>query len=120
MLRDRFARSGRQRVVIPRSVPWPRDLGLEALRSQNRGPSAKMQASGRQVKGKTEVFPSGDTERLHCSGRQKTEVLLTFPESMNFIANNILYDILVLGQRKGFSQCDGEYSSTKKRTVKDR
>jgi len=35
-----------------------------------------------------------------------------FPESINFIAINILYDMIVSSLRKGFSQCDGECSST--------
>ena len=42
--------------VIPRSVPWPRDLGLEGVRTKGRS-----------------LAPFGDVPRSRCSGRQKNK-----------------------------------------------
>jgi len=54
--RQKNKSSGGQRVVILRPVFGPKDLGLEVLRSQNRGPSP---CSGRQTKATQRSFPFG-------------------------------------------------------------
>ena len=86
MLRDRCVRSGRQQkalvrdgrvlFVILRPGVWPKDLGLEVLRSQNRGPSP---CSGRQTKATQRSFPFGSAPQslrsLGTTSKCKIEVL---------------------------------------------
>jgi len=87
--------------VIPRSVPWPRDLGLEGVRTKGRS-----------------LAPFGDVPRSRCSGRQKNKssggqrVVILRPV---FGPKDLGLEVL-RSQNRGPSPCSGRQTKATQRS----